>query len=123
MTRNSVGNIAEILDMLDKDTHTAEQLVANYQTLIAKWGEWEIVGGGSAGLAIRYVNIGNALFSGLMIVYSVLTISSFVLAILLGKIMFPMLSKHFLNTNEEMVDMATLQSASKIDALSKKEWF
>jgi hypothetical protein len=123
MTKNSVGNVTEILNLLDKDTHTAEQLVNNYQALVARWGEWEVIGGGSAGLSIRYVNIGNALFSGLMITFSVFTVISFVLAILLGKIIFPLLSKHFANMNEEMVDMATLKSASQIDKLSKKEWF
>lgn len=124
MTKNSVGNITEILNLLDKDTHTAEQLATNYQSLISKWGEWEIIGGGTAGLTVRYVNIGNALFSGLMITFSVFTVISFVLAILLGKIIFPLLYKHFTNLNEEMVDMATLKSASQIEQMSKKkEWF
>lgn len=123
MTKNSIGNITEILNLLDKDLYTAEQLAENYQNLTAKWGEWEIIGAGNAGLVIRYVDIGNALFSGLMITYSVLTGVSFMFAILFGKLIFPMLSKHFKNSNEEMVDMATLKSASQIDRLSKKEWF
>lgn len=123
MTKNSVGNVTEILDLLDKNVYGKEQLAVNYQKLVEKWGEWEIVGAGNAGLVIRYVNIGNALFSGLMITFSVFTVTSFVLAILLGKIVFPLLSKHFANMNEEMVDMATLRSASQIDKLSKKEWF
>lgn len=123
MTKNSVGNVTEILNLLDKDMYGKEQLATNYQKLIEKWGEWEIVGAGNAGLVVRYVNIGNALFSGLMITYSILTVVAFVSAILFGKIIFPMLSKHFTNVNEEMVDMATLKSASQIDKLSKKEWF
>lgn len=123
MTKNSVGNVTEILDLLDKNVYSKEQLAVNYQKLVEKWGEWEIVGAGNAGLVIRYVNIGNALFSGLMITFSVFTVISFVLAILLGKIVFPLLSKHFANMNKEMVDMATLKSASQIDKLSKKEWF
>lgn len=123
MTKNSIGNVTEILDLLDKNVYSKEQLAVNYQKLVEKWGEWEIVGAGNAGLVIRYVNIGNALFSGLMITFSVFTVISFVLAILLGKIVFPLLSKHFANMNEEMVDMATLRSASQIDKLSKKEWF
>jgi hypothetical protein len=123
MTKNSVGNITEILNLLDKDMHTTEQLANNYQMLITKWGEWEIIGGETAGISIRYVNIGNALFSGLMITFSIFTIVSFVSAILFGKIIFPMISKHFNNLNEEMVNMATLRSASQIDQMSKKEWF
>ena len=123
MTQNSVGNITEILNLLDKDTYTAEQLVDNYQSLVSRWGEWEVIGAGNAGLVIRYVNIGNAFFSGLMIAFSVCTVITFVLAILLGKIIFPMLAKYFDNRNNELVDMATLKSASQIEQISKKEWF
>lgn len=91
---------------------------------MSKWGEWEIIGAGSAGLVIRYVDVGNALFSGLMITFSTLTFVSLCAAFAFGKIMFPLLSKYFKNNNDEMVDMATLKSASQIDAMSKKkEWF
>lgn len=124
MVKNSVGNVVEILELLDKDTHSGNELAQNYNVLVERWGEWEIIGAGSAGLVIRYVNIGNALFSGLMIMYGTLTIISFCIAIVFGKIMFPMLAKHFKNSNDEMVDMATLKSASQIDKLSKREeWF
>lgn len=93
--------------------------------LIQKWGEWEIVGENSAGLVIRYVNIGNALFSGLMITFTILTIVFLVLAIILGKILFPQLAKMYTNMNEEMVDVATLKTAQKVDDAieNKKEWF
>lgn len=110
--------------MLDKDTHTGVELAQNYEYLTNKWGEWEIIGTGSAGLSIRYVDVGNALFSGLMITFSILTGFFFVSAIVLGKIVFPILIKYIKNNNEEMVDMATLKSASQIDKMSKKkEWF
>ena len=110
--------------MLDKDTHTGVELAQNYEYLVNKWGEWEIIGTGSAGLSVRYVDVGNALFSGLMITFSTLTIVSLCAAFVFGKIMFPLLAKHFKNNNDEMVDMATLKSASQIDQMSKKkEWF
>ena len=123
MMKNSIGNIVEILDLLDKEKYSGEEIQRNYVFLIAKWGEWEIIGAESAGLVIRYVNIGNALFSGLMMLHATLSFVMFMISVIFGKIVFPLLSKHYKNTNEEMVDLATLQSASQIDKLSKKEWF
>ena len=114
---------------MDKKKYSGTELQTNYQYLIDKWGEWELIGEGMSGLVIRYVNVGNALFSGLMITYMVLSIVAFVLAITFGKIVFPMLSKHYANTNDEMVDLAALKSASQIDEIvqekkkNKKEWF
>lgn len=119
MIKNSIGNVTEILDLLDKDKYGDVQLAENYNFLVDKWGEWEIVGGG-AGLNIRYVDVANALFSGLMITYLSLTAICLCLAILLGKLIFPQLSKMYKNNNDEMVDMATLTSATKIEELSKK---
>ena len=119
--KNSVGNVTEILELLDKKNHTGIQLEENYKHLAEKWGEWEIMAGG---FNIRYVDVGNALFSGLMITFSTLTIVSLCAAFVFGKIMFPLLAKHFKNNNDEIVDLATLKSASQIDQLSqKKEWF
>ena len=124
--RNSIGNVTEILRLLDKDIYTGEEIAEHYRLLVEKWGEWEIVGADAAGLVIRYVDIRNALFSGLMITYSVLTAVSLLLAIVLGKIVFPQFAKVFANNNDELVDVATLKSAQKIDEMSKKnnkEWF
>ena len=91
--KNSIGNITEILDLLDKDVYGNEQLALNYEYLVNKWGEWEIIGGG-AGLNIRYVNIGKALFSGLMMVFTSLTAASLCIAIVFGKLVFPLLGKN-----------------------------
>lgn len=123
--RNSVGNVTEILDLLDKEKYNETELVENYKFLVDKWGEWEIIGAGSAGLVIRYVDVANALFSGLMITFTTLTVIFLALAILFGKIIFPLLSSYYKNSNEQMVDLATLKSASQIDEISKskKEWF
>lgn len=116
--------MVEILELLDTDNFTGTELEQNYAALVERWGEWEIHSANSAGLVIRYVNVGNALFSGLMITFSTFTVISLCSAILLGKIVFPMLSKHFTNCNDEMVDMATLKSAAQIAQMSgKKEWF
>lgn len=128
MIRNSIGNVTEILHLLDKDIYTGEQIEENYAYLVEKWGEWEIVGAGTSGLVIRYVDVRNALFSGLMITYTILTIICVVLSIIFGKVLFPQLSKLFSDNNSEMVDIATLKSAAKIDEMSNnknstKEWF
>lgn len=113
------------MDLLDKENYTATELRSNYQSLVEKWGEWELVGENTAGLAIRYVDIRSALFSGSMIIFVILSAVFFVCAIVFGKIMFPLLSKHYENTNAELVDMATLKSAEQINEMSKsrKEWF
>lgn len=120
MFQNSVGNITDILQKLDGDVYNKEEIIANYNELAAKWGEWEIVGA-----SVRYIDIGNALFSGLMMTFSTLALVSLSFAIILGKIVFPLLKRYYENTNEEMVDLATLKSASQIDELTskRKEWF
>lgn len=127
MIQNSIGNIVEILDLLDKDVYNETQLVENYQYLVGKWGEWEIIGENQLGLVIRYVDVSNALFSGLMMTYMSLTVASLVFALLVGKLIFPLLSKMYKNANDEMVDMATLTSAGQIEEMAKskkkEEWF
>ncbi len=113
---NSIGNVTEILNLLDKDVYNGVQLAENYNYLVEKWGEWEIIGG----LSVRYVDVGRALFSGLMITYTCLTAAMLCLAIILGKLVFPLLAKTYKTANDEMVDMATLTSASKIEEMSKE---
>lgn len=118
---NSVGNVIEILDLLDTKTYNDVEIENNYNMLVSKWGEWQI---GTRGISARYINVANALFSGLMVVYVSLTIAAFLSAIVFGKIVFPSLSKMYKNRNEEMVDLATLKSAGQIDKIAKsKEWF
>lgn len=119
MIRNSVGNITDILSKLDKNVYNKEELIANYNELAQIWGEWELIG-----VSVRYIDVGNALFSGLMVTFSTLSLVSILLAIILGKIVFPLLKRYYENANEEMVDIATLQSATQINELAqRKEWF
>ena len=122
---NSVGNVTEILHLLDKDIYSGEEIAEHYKYLVEKWGEWEIVGGGGAGLVVRYVDVRAALFSGLMVTYTTLAIVSLVLCVGLGKIVLPQMEKLYSGNNEEMVDLATLKSAQKIDEISNKSkgWF
>lgn len=104
----------EIINLLDKDAYSGEELRQNYAFLTEKWGEWEIIGQDSAGIVIRYVNVGKAFFSGMAILFIGLTFISLVISITVGKIIFPLLKKHYDNTNNELVDIATLQSAAQI---------
>jgi hypothetical protein len=128
MIKNSVGNLTEIFDMLDKKTLTGEELSANYQYLIEKYGEWTIVGNNGGTFSVHFVNIKNAFFSGLMITYCVLSIVSFVVAIVIGKVLFPKLSQYYKDNNQDMVNIATLQTNAEITKNKKKknkeeEWF
>lgn len=126
MTKNSVGNVTEILNLLDDDKWSGEEIRQHYTELIDKWGEWEIVGKDGAGIVVRYVDVRNAMFSGLAITFGSLMFVSLLFAIVFGKIVFPLLKKHYENTNDELVDIATLQSAAQINEMTKskkKEWF
>lgn len=127
MSKNSIGNITEILHLLDKDVYSGEQIEANYAALIEKWGEWEIIGENNSGFVVRYVDVRAALFSGLMITYMVLSIVCLCLAIIIGKILFPRLAKMYTDSNSEMVDVATLKTMSQVEEMtgkkSQKEWF
>jgi hypothetical protein len=130
--KNSVGNVVEIINALDADKYTRPELEENYLALKEKWGEWVIFGEDGAGISVKYINIGNALFSGLMITFSVFTIIFLLLAIIIGKILMPMLIKMYKESNEQLVDIATLKTMEQVNELSgkkeknkkpKKEWF
>lgn len=123
---NSLGNVIEILELLDKEKYTGEEIRHNYAALAEQWGEWEIAGDENGIFSVRYIDVGAALFSGLLFTYTTLAIIAMAMAIVFGKIVFPQLAKMYRNSNEEMVDLATLKSASQIDKMSRKggkEWF
>lgn len=129
--KNSVGNVLNIIERLDKEIYTAAEIRQNYTDLAQRWGEWEIVGEENSVFTIRYINVANAMFSGVMKTFFALTIVALIVAILFGKIVFPALKKMHTINNEELVDLATLKSATQIDQLtaqtnsrkSGKEWF
>ena len=54
--RNSFGNIAEIMALLDSKKYTGVELQSNYSYLIDKYGEW-VIGNGSTGFTITFINI------------------------------------------------------------------
>lgn len=125
MLKNSFGNISEIISMLDKKTLTGEELQENYAYLIEKYGEWTIVGKNAGVFSIQFIDIRRAFFSGVMITYLILSIVCLFLAVTLGKILFPKLSVYYSNNNQDMVNIATLQTNAEIikKKKSQEEWF
>lgn len=110
--KNSFGNIGEICDMLDNSKWTGDQLEQNYAYLIEKYGEW-VIGNGGNGFTITFVNIGKALFSGLMLTNCVLCVVFLVSAYVLGKWLLPKLSAQILIDNQDMVNLVVLKGAKK----------
>ena len=107
--RHSFGNIAEICNLLESENYTGEQLQENYAYLINKYGEW-VIGNGSAGFQITFVNIGHALFSGLMITNCILSVVFLVSAYVLGKWLLPKISAQILIDNQDMVNLVVLKN-------------
>ena len=100
MVQNSVGNITEIITLLDKDSLTGDQVQQNYQYLVDKWGEWTIVGENGGVFSIQFVNIQNAFFSGLMATFLTLGIVCLVISIIGGKIILPKLAQYYTDNNQ-----------------------
>ena len=104
----SFGNVAEIINLLDKKYYTGEELQANYLYLIDKYGEW-IIGNGSSGFQITFINIGHAVFSELMMLNLIFFIVFLVSAYLLGKWLLPKISAQILLDNQDMVNLTILK--------------
>lgn len=110
--RNSFGNIAEICALLDNSKFDGEELQTNYSYLIEKYGEW-VIGNGGNGFTITFVNIGKALFSGLMITNCILSVVLFISAYVFGKWLLPKISAQILIDNQDMVNMTILKNQNK----------
>ena len=108
----SVGNLNEIIQKLNSKKYTGEELQANYNALIEKYGEWTI-GNGGAGFQIRFVNIARAFFSGIMITNFTLCGISLLLAFLLGKWILPKTAKMLREENSDLVSLAVLEEKDK----------
>jgi len=124
MLKHSVGNITDIIDKLDTDSYSGEQVEVNYRELIDKWGEWTIIGKDGGSLSIKFVDLKNAFFSGLMGTFVVLSLTCLSVAIIIGKFVFPKLTKYYSDNNQDMVNIATLQTNTEIRKKKDKEdWF
>lgn len=127
MIDNSVGNITEIISLLDGDVYNELELEQNYQMLVEKYGEWAIIGNeGSSIFTVRFIDIRQAFFSGLMMTFLVLSILCLAIAIIVGKIVFPKLAQLYTDNNQDMVNMATLETNAAVNKKKKskeEEWF
>lgn len=126
--RNSIGNVTEIIQLLDKDVYTRQEIAENYSILVEKWGEWSIIGTNGSLFEVKFIDISNALFSGLMKLYLTFTLISFGIAIIVGKVLFPKLSDYYKDYNQDMVNLATLETQAEVKRMAKKkekdkEWF
>lgn len=110
--KNSFGNVAEICNLLDSKKYTGEELQANYLYLTEKYGEW-VIGNGTNGFQITFINIGHALFSGLMVVNCIFFVVFLVAAYVLGKWLLPKISAQILIDNQDMVNLTILQGQKK----------
>ena len=105
--------------MLDKDVYTRQEIAENYRYLVEKWGEWTVIGNDGSAFEVSFVNIGVALFSGLMKTYLILTIISFSTAIIVGKVLFPKLSTYYKDHNQDIVNLATLETQAELKKFKK----
>lgn len=110
--KNSFGNIVEICTLLETSNYTGEQLRDNYSYLIDKYGEW-VIGTGGAGFTISFVNIGKALFSGIMITNLVLAGILFACAFVLGRYLMPMIATQIENNMQDAVNRIALKGAGE----------
>ncbi len=107
--RHSFGNVAEICNLLDSKKFAGEELQANYNYLVEKYGEW-VIGNGGTGFQITFVNVGHALFSGLMITNCIFFVVFLVSAYVLGKWLLPKLSAQIILDNQDMVNLTILKN-------------
>src|SRR5690606_17225996 len=112
--KNSVGNVTKIISLLDKDTYNRVEIAENYNELKEKWGEWDIIGGDGSINEVKFINIKKAMFGGLMITHLTLAILSLFLALFLGKLLFPKLSLLYSDSNQDMVNLATLDTQAEM---------
>lgn len=106
--RYSVGNVIEIIHMLNKKAFNGEQLQQNYEILIQKYGEF-VVGNGGMGFQIRFVNIGNALFSKMMVFYLITGLIMLGGAFVLGKWALPRIAREIDERNQDLVNLTVLR--------------
>ena len=108
----SIGNMVEIFNLLDDKIYTGEQLQANYNYLVEKYGEWGI-GNGGAGFTLRFINISNALFSHAFILNLTMACFFILSAFILGKWILPKIAKQIVANNQDMVNITILKNSEK----------
>lgn len=110
--KNSIGNVLEIKELLNSKKFTGEELKANYDMLIEKYGEWHI-GNGGAGFSIEFIDITNAIFSGVAITCFVLSVLCFASSYVFGRWLLPIIAKNIDENNQDNVNLTILEMAEK----------
>lgn len=110
--KNSFGNIAEICNLLDTKKYNGVEIETNYTYLIGKYGEW-IIGTAGDGFTLSFVDIGKAMFSGLMFINLILSALFVLSAYILGKWLFPLFSSQITLDNQDMVNLIILKKEDK----------
>lgn len=110
--QNSIGNVAEICDLLDGKKYNDLELENHYLYLVQRYGEWRI-GSGSAGFKITFVNIGRALFNGVAMANLITAVCFVIFAYVLGKWLMPMVSKQIIQDNQDMVNLTILRNTEE----------
>lgn len=110
--KNSFGNVVEIIKLLDSKKFTGEQLQANYAYLLDKYGNW-VIGSGSKGFMIEFINIGHAIFSGIMISCTIAAGVLFLSSLIFGKWILPAVSRQIIQDNQDMVNLTILKDKDK----------
>lgn len=118
--KNSFGNVGEIISLLDSKKYTGNELQENYNYLIDKYGEW-VIGSGGSGFMITFINIGHALFSGLMITDCVLCVIFWLNAYIMGKWLLPKIAADTLVANQDMVNLTILKDHEDATKSKKTE--
>lgn len=108
--KNSFGNVGEMLSLLDSKRYTGEQLEANYQMLIEKYGEW-LIGHGNMSFTIKFINIKNVVFSGFMVLNFTISAVLLFCHFFFGKFLLPKLAKHIERKNQDMVNLEILKKS------------
>lgn len=105
--KNSFGNMAELISLLDSKKYTATELQEHYAQLVEKYGEWHI-GSGSTGFVLNFINIKKVFFSGVMIMN--LLGSGICLAChIIAKKVLPKVAQRNREKNQDLVNMEMLK--------------
>ena len=107
--RYSIGNVIEIVKMLDKKAYNGQELQTNYNYLIQKYGEF-VVGNGGMGFQVKFVNIGAALFSKLFVFYFIVFGIMLAGAFIIGKWALPKIAKGIDERNQDLVNLTVLRN-------------
>lgn len=105
----SITNINEIYDLLDSKTYNDTQIAENYNYLCNKYGEL-VVGQGTSGFTIHFVNFKSAIFNALIVSMVILSEVFLIAGFFLGKWFLPYYKKKLESSNQDMVNLTILQN-------------